>query len=68
VTEPVEGELLDPAGPHDLIKARTRGALGYLSCSCGEWEAVVTGSGSARWALDDHRRHCLDAARALPPG
>lgn len=51
----------EPAAVVDAHEPETRecDGIGYVACSCGQWEAIVTGPGSARWAReqwDDHLR------------
>jgi hypothetical protein len=54
----VEGELLDPRlSEHEVEVGETRSGLGWARCACGQWEAVVTGPASARWAFEQYAEH-----------
>jgi hypothetical protein len=56
---------------HEPSTGETNG-VGWVTCSCGHWEAWVTGARSAGWARREFDEHLTnaDAARAdvLPPG
>lgn len=65
MTKPVPH--LDPVASHEVTTGETRGGLGYASCACGQWEAVVTGPQSARWAFEQYAEHLRQAA-GEPPG
>lgn len=40
------------------------GGVGWVRCSCGTWEALVTGPSSAAWARRDYSRHLAEVAVA----
>jgi hypothetical protein len=42
---------------HEVETGETPAGLGYARCACGQWEAVVTGPASARWAFADYSVH-----------
>lgn len=58
--EPVEGEVLPPADPHELRRTEYPGHGVLRSCACGRWEAITTGPASAAWATRDHERHLAE--------
>jgi hypothetical protein len=56
--QPTEEELLDERlAAHQVETGETPAGLGYARCACGQWEAVVTGPASARWAFADYSAH-----------
>lgn len=61
--QPVEGDLLDPPDPHAVTRTEYPWGVAAV-CACGRWEGVATGPSSARWVVDDYRRHVADEAAA----
>lgn len=59
MTEPVEGQVLDP---HELLaEPLPGGTLVRLHCACLGWEAVVNGHRAASWAHAEHVAHTEQA-------
>lgn len=53
---------------HEVHTGTTPAGHGIAICACGEWEAVVTGLGSAQWAYEAYVEHLRRVGLDVPPG
>lgn len=56
--------LPEPPEGHEVDTGEDAQGRGYARCRCGDWEAVVTGPSSARWAYEQYAEHLRLVASA----
>lgn len=56
---PAEVEPLPAIAGHTPEHGEHDG-IGWVRCSCGTWDAIVTGPASAAWARRDYDRHLAE--------